>query len=333
MINRFRGAVLGTAIGDALGAPMETMWAKDIAEKFPHFSINGIDFVSSLTDDSRSSGKWTDDTQLMIPTAWSIIFNHKINLPDIANSYVNVYNTQIRRGWGRSTTEAIARLVDGCHWTKSAEGSVGTGNGPAMKAAPLGLYLYDAFIKKDVEHIRQTLLDIIDVGRITHTKEGIRSGLLQSALIALAAQETKPDDLIKELELCEMKMFTDKTFSTKVASLLSKSSIADICESGGVTSKAIDSWCSTAAVFINHCYQKSQCMPALVELIQQGGDTDTTGAMLGALIGAKYGDTVFPRRLRHRVEGGDIISRMGEYLFKSMNFGHPNYQPFSFRAL
>jgi ADP-ribosyl-[dinitrogen reductase] hydrolase len=315
---KFRGAILGTAIGDALGAPMETMWAKDIAENFPHFTIDSIDYVSSLTDQSRGVGRWTDDTQLMIPTAWSIIYNGDINVDDIAQAYADVYMKQRRRGWGRSTTQSLQRVAEGVPWQRAADGSLGTGNGPAMKAAPLGLFLAAMLAHNDYTAIKKAMLDIVDVGSITHQDKGIRAGLLQSVLVALAIHSFSPSFMLDALHHSELALFKSDPFSKKVVELCELSDIPSICSVGGVTSKAEESWCSTAAVFLKYCHQKSACMPVLVELIQQGGDTDTTGAMLGSLIGAAHGELVFPKRLRIRLEDTENIVTIGDRIYEAL---------------
>ncbi len=316
--SKFIGAIIGTAIGDALGAPMETMWAKDIAEKFPHFTADSVDYVESLVSEERGSGKWTDDTQLMIPTATSII-KHKAIIPsEMARSYAHVYLTERHKGWGRSTTESLQRVAEGVPWEKAADGSLGTGNGPAMKAAPLGLYFAAALARDDYNDIRAALVDIIDVGRITHHNFGVRSGLLQSVMVGLAVHDCKPNFIMDAIQHCELAFFNSDVFSQKVMGLVSLDSIPDICAAGGVTSKADESWCSTAAVYLKYCEEMSDCMPALVELIQQGGDTDTTGAMLGALIGARHGEGVFPIRLRTRLKDFDNIAALGAQLFEAL---------------
>jgi len=187
LIAKYRGAIIGTAIGDALGAPMETMWAMDIAARFPHFNVESCDYVNSTEQKERSAGRWTDDTQLTIPTAWSIIYKGKIDPEDIAQQYAMVYKDETHRGWGRSTLTSVKRLTEGVPWHKASAPVLGTGNGPAMKAAPLGLVLASAILNGPKIYVRRCMNDIVDVGRITHKDIGIRSGLLQSVLVAIAA--------------------------------------------------------------------------------------------------------------------------------------------------
>ena len=59
------GAIVGTAIGDALGAPFETMFVSDIAEHYPDFNVKTADYVRAKsgrrkdTDSAQPcAGQW-----------------------------------------------------------------------------------------------------------------------------------------------------------------------------------------------------------------------------------------------------------------------------------
>jgi ADP-ribosylglycohydrolase len=317
--SRYRGAILGTAIGDALGAPFECMSATDIQNQFPVISTfidpKTVSRPSNVYQNIMKAGQWTDDTQLMRPIMWSIINLGYINPMDIATFNRKVYENETLRGWGKSTKEAVKRFSEGVSWTRAAEASIGIGNGVAMKAAPLGCYLSSMLDRKS---FYSAINSIISVGKLTHTEMGITAGVLQSVLIAMSINGIRNKKLIMEtLSSVEEDFFGDTRFTDKLKEAIKLGSIEKIAVNSGTSGKAIDSWVSAAAVFLN-TKKRREAMPNLIKLIQQGGDTDTIGAMYGALIGARWGTAVFPKHLRKDVEQGRKLFNMAGGLFNSI---------------
>ena len=71
MLNKFKGCLLGLAIGDALGAPVEFLSLEKIKEKYGEKGIEKFDVW-----DGFKSGSYTDDTQLSLATAKGCIHAH-----------------------------------------------------------------------------------------------------------------------------------------------------------------------------------------------------------------------------------------------------------------
>lgn len=326
MRSKYIGTILGSAIGDALGAPLEMMWKQDIAKACPDF-IKNKDYVAAPSGTRRAkegweSGKWTDDTQLMIPVGWSVIYKGGIDIQDISEQYVSIFNTEELRGWGRSTIASVTKLTKGVYWSEASDEVYGTGNGAAMKAAPLGLVLAHTLETGNITAIRHCMNSIIDVGKITHREDGIRAGFLQSVLISLAYLEKQPKYILQDLKFCESEFFGGTLLSEKIESLLQYNTVSEIAQAGGVTSVAFDSCATVAAVylkFVNGHNDSSVLLNKLFELIAEGGDCDTTGAMLGALIGARYGTKIFPTKLKTKLEDSEILENLGIHLFHAMN--------------
>jgi ADP-ribosylglycohydrolase len=330
LYDQYRGSIIGTAIGDALGAPMETMFAKDIKAKYPHFGRSS-GYISS---DSRKAGEWTDDTQLMIPTAQSICVNKGAISPiDIAERYAFVFENETLRGWGRSTIESVRRLTEGVPWFEASEDSVGTGNGAAMKAAPLGIVLSCAIQNGRNSDVKHCLNSIIDVGKITHKEIGIRASFLHSILVSMAILPHYTDykNMINQLCFCENIFFNSTRLSDRVRELCRIKNIAQICKTGGITSKAEESWPTTAAVFLFTIKENKDPIDSLYELIRQGGDCDSTGAMFGSLIGAKFGVDVFDFKLVKLLQDNKMLFNLAHNLYMTLNHSEDvQYNDFSF---
>lgn len=143
--DRFRGCMVGLAVGDALGMPVETMTPAEIRQATNGHGVTG--YLAPLQKRFHSTarlapGQWTDDTQLALAIARSLVRKHGFDLANIAAEHVREYH-KVRRGWGGSTKRGIAELAEGKR--KPGEPVLdlkahGMGNGVAMKIAPLALF-------------------------------------------------------------------------------------------------------------------------------------------------------------------------------------------------
>jgi ADP-ribosyl-[dinitrogen reductase] hydrolase len=126
--------LLGGAIGDALGMPFETYLVNNPL-------LVGWDGKTFLPSEHHGlkAGQWTDDSQMSILVAESLIKNNGFNPDDLAKRYEEWFFSGTARGWGKTTMMAVTNLQNGKHWSESGiAGSLG--NGTAMRAAPFGIY-------------------------------------------------------------------------------------------------------------------------------------------------------------------------------------------------
>lgn len=160
MRNKILGMLVGGAIGDALGMPVETWTPERIKEVHPG-GVRGYltpiehtwfcDTPDHPTKTYMPAGSMTDDTQLTIATVKGIIdgysdAKHQKStdpfMDAIAVEHVKAMNASTT-GWGKSTVEAIQRLESGSHWSASGATPTlnrGTGNGIPMKCSPLAAW-------------------------------------------------------------------------------------------------------------------------------------------------------------------------------------------------
>jgi ADP-ribosylglycohydrolase len=151
--SKIRGMLVGGAIGDALGAPVET-WDLPRIIAVHGGPITG--YVAPIGHkwfklEEFFPGMTTDDTQLTMATMAGLINGHPAARAEgsfdrymdaIAQAHIEAMKFAIG-GWGKSTTEAVQRLADGAHWShsgKTCEKNRGTGNGVPMKIAPLAAW-------------------------------------------------------------------------------------------------------------------------------------------------------------------------------------------------
>lgn len=264
--------LLGTAIGDALGVPFEKKLCNDPLL----LDWDGIKFLGS-EHHKLAPGFYSDDTQMSLMVAESLIAHDGFNPDDLSQRYVEWMTSGRARGWGRTTLAAIQNLMAGKHWSES--GIVGSlGNGTAMRAAPFGVYFRD-----DLE----LLVKVVKIdSAITHASEDAEAGALAIALAAAYAALRDTDNLLEKIHpyLPDSKV---KNTIYSLDALVNSSMISPSQALKVLGTKANVQETVPAALY---CFLKCRAFWGGVETaIRAGGDTDTTAAIVGALFGAQNG--------------------------------------------
>jgi len=278
------GCLLGTAIGDAFGLPYEGLSKQRQNKLFPN--PKNYNFIFN-------KGMISDDTEHICMVAQSLIVS-------AGNKTVFTKQLAFRLRWwllglpagiGYATLKSIAKLWLGFPPQKS--GVFSAGNGAAMRSAIIGV-CYGHDIQKLQELVRAST-------RLTHTDIKAEYGALAIALAAyLSSQQLlispqhyyeKLENLIglEEVEFlslikqaCDSAEFTETTqfFAAKLG--LSKGITGYIYHTVPVV---IQTWLK---------YQQDY-QTAIVEIVRCGGDTDTTAAILGGIVGAAVGKDGIPQ--------------------------------------
>jgi poly(ADP-ribose) glycohydrolase ARH3 len=296
--SKFTGALIGSAIGDAFGAPMEG---------------NSMEKVKSLYGDALKmiSGYYTDDTEMMIGVAESLIENRGFNGADMAAKFIRNYHA--RRGYGPGSKEALRRIREGASWEEASEklfdGKGSYGNGAAMRIAPVGVFYYD-----DPDKLREIAYK---ASHITHSHElGKEGAALQAFSIALAVRGIEKEVMLDELKkFVKNEIYKEKI--RKIESLLAKESDKkEIIFELGNGEEAFNSVPTAIYSFLRF----SSFKDAVVYAVSLGGDTDTIGAMTGSINGAYHGEEGVPEEWVEKLEEGkkgrSYIRWLGEELYR-----------------
>jgi len=136
-LNRIQGCLLGLAVGDALGATYEGLFADII------LSYGGGDEI--VKHKSGETLNYTDDTQMMIGVAETLV-EHREIVPDyLCQRFAQNY--QKGRGYGQGVRPLIEAMAIGEFDQKTTPFLVfengSYGNGAAMRIAPVGLLFHD----------------------------------------------------------------------------------------------------------------------------------------------------------------------------------------------
>lgn len=309
--SRVRGAIVGTAIGDALGMPVEGLDPATIVSKFG--TLRSLVAPRSGTwarqTHNLRRGQWTDDTQLMLAIGESVVSKGFLDFDDIAKRHVLCLNDP--RGWGKSTLTGVGRIKAGVNWWNSAAQD-GAGNGTPMKIAPLGILLA---LGKINEFEARTA--VINISRMTHgdprpaiagiiQMDAVAKALLHGTSGVHAGLQYSPD-YAEQLEIAFGCHQNDQGYRSLSQALrlaidmhnkcMTLSEIRDVV---GARSFVVESFPFMVAAVLQYRDNPEVC---LIELAAQGGDADTTCAMAGALLGAAHGLSSFPERWRRPLEG------------------------------
>lgn len=269
MKNKYRGCLIGLALGDALCAPYEGGILERTLWKF-----------FSKTRDGKI--RYTDDTQMCIDLAESIIAYNGINQDALAERFANSY--QWSRGYGPSAAKLLKKIKRGQNWRDLntagfKDGSFG--NGAAMRIAPVALYLHD-----NENLLIQT---VEDASIITHAHELAITGAKNIALtIALILKGQSTESTIKTLidnntgEYKEKLLIAQQWLIGKED--ISSSIVAKILGNGIQAINSTITAITIASFFIHKDFEQM-----MIFIQNCGGDTDSIAAMAGAIWGASNG--------------------------------------------
>lgn len=317
-LEKFQGALLGTFVGDALGMPVEGKSHEDIEAEH-----GGP--LKEMEEGRLPKGSYTDDTQMMIGLAEALAEKGEVDCSLIGSRFVD--NFEPRRGYGPATMKIIEQLRKGARWDAPArkvyDGLGSFGNGAPMRIAPLGCMFYD-----DIGRLREAAESC---SSITHTHPlGIEGGVVQALAVALAVGTDPHDGLDPVKFITKLIKFSNKAEFIKplkkVKELLERKDgpeVYEVVKSLGNDVKAYTSCPAAIYSFLSHW---GSFEDTVVYAVNLGGDTDTIGAMAGAICGGLHGVKAIPKRwlddLDNNDKGRDYILELGEKLWERKELGH-----------
>lgn len=269
LANRSRAVLLGVAVGDALGAPVEFMTTGEIAARYGR--LNEMVGGGWLR---LKPGQVTDDTEMTLCLARGIAASGGWDLLAIAAEFsvwlkskpIDVGDT-CRRGIRNFMLKG--ELV-------SPPNQWDAGNGALMRTTPIALFTLgseELLQRYSVEH-----------GHLTHNHPlSDAACITYCRMIQLALLGAEKSRLRREADrlVAEYPSFRFTPYP------------------GLATGYVVDTL-QTVFHYFFRCRTFEEC---LVSTVNQGGDADTTGAIIGGLAGAYYGLEEIPRRWLKKLDG------------------------------
>jgi poly(ADP-ribose) glycohydrolase ARH3 len=280
--DKFRGGLLGLAIGDALGGRFESQSPEHIRNRFPT--------VESLIDYVDDELWYTDDTQMAIGVAEALLADGEIVEQTLCHAFVDNYVPT--RGYGRGARVVIEAMEEGKDYQAVAAnyfpgGSYG--NGAAMRVAPVGL-LFAGNDKQIVEQARLSALP-------THIH---RLAIEGAQLLAIAIGYSRIHERFVHREFYDNLLANCHTPEFKERIQLAAETLSfELLPRLGNGIEAIESVATAIACFTLSPDSYEQ---TIANAILLGGDTDTIAAMAGAISGAHIGVNAIQSQLVEHLE-------------------------------
>jgi ADP-ribosylglycohydrolase len=285
MNDRLTGILLGTAVGDALGLPAEGISAKRQRKMFPGPWRHRFLFGRGMLSDDTEHAFFVAQSLLRHP-ADAALFQRRLAW------HLCWWLAGLPAGVGKATAKACIKLWLGFPPTRS--GVFSAGNGPAMRSALIGGYFHD-----NPAAIEQFVLAST---RITHTDPKARIGALAVARLAAWAVEHSPNDPPDANEIAKILAQTasdDREWTDLVPKMADsysdKKSVGDFALSLGLH-KGVSGYIYHTVPVATYAWLRhyGDFRATLESALTCGGDSDTVGAIAGALAGATLGPEGIP---------------------------------------
>lgn len=306
------GCLIGTAVGDALGLPLEGLSPRRARRLFP--DVDRFHFLFGR-------GMFSDDTEHACMTAQSLLAagNDGQRFSRSLAWRLRWWLIGCPLGTGKATALACLRLWLGVSPTRS--GIVSAGNGPCMRATILGVALGDR-----PELLREFVRRCT---RITHSDPRAEQAALAIATAAhlsaggISHPTEVVDRLVAVLDPSSELVGMIRRAATRVDTP-TEAFAAELGLGNGVTGFVLH----TVPVVLHAWLRFPEDFPSAVRsVIRCGGDADTTAALVGGIVGARVGEEGMPDRWRSGLAEWPRnlrwMSRLGRELAVGLETGQP----------
>ncbi len=292
---KFRNCLLGVAVGDALGMPVEGMTRGDIKRLYGTLR----DFYPSPYGD-LSAGEWTDDTEQMLVLADSLLETVYFSPENFAEKLKEWYLKTTSRRIGPSSTKAISNLLSGVPWNRA--GVKSDTCGAAMRVAPIGLVYH--FSLNLVERYAELS------ARVTHTGSGAVAGAVAVAVTVacniLGFEEAEMLDEVSRRVEEHDNLMADKI---RYAYEISDRDLDFAVEKLGNTISALD----VVPMAFYSFFAGKTFEDSLVLAANAGGDADSIAAVCGAMKGAA--GYAIPERWLKGLKDREVLIKTADKLY------------------
>jgi ADP-ribosyl-[dinitrogen reductase] hydrolase len=350
-IDRVRGCLLGLAVGDALGAPLEGLSAQQIRANYG-LVVDYVDGARAWKNKPfrwRMPGLYSDDTQQALALCDVLLDHRRIDPERLAEIYLALATPKgnyvgAHRGVGRSFRQVLADLERGVAPTETGQSSAGIG--AAMRIAPVALYFHiepDAMFEAVMAASLMTHRDVRSLSGALAVAHGVRrfvAGALREPSLLFRLADDVVRDEVRTIEKHRLVVVSAEAHSGSVSQAIAHvESLLELPRERALAALTEEANRHGAEPV---CKRPTMgfppaCIPtclylllttdsfeeALVEVVNLGGDADSAGAILGALAGAHYGIEAIPARWLAQLQNRDAIDLRARALYHRSADGMP----------
>ena len=343
--DRIRGSLIGGAIGDALGYPVEFIYSfEEIQKRYGERGITRLDTRQHWLEEADQVGKAvvSDDTQMTLFTANGLLNakRQKSNMKyGICRAYIEWYLTQVgkwsnkykdcwiaripelnkRRAPGNTCMSSLYAIYSGREPMNNSKGC-----GGVMRIAPIPLYAAvdnrmdisdaDKLASEAAEITHQHPLGFISAALMSHviyrlaldvepTQDSMKHYIMEGVSEMRRLYNAYHNDVERMAELAERAIFLLDN---------GKTDLENIGHLG-------EGWTGEEALAIAlYCALKhfDSFEDAMIAAVNHGGDSDSTGAVAGNILGAAIGYEAIPQFYKDDLEMHDLILHMADDLYR-----------------
>ena len=307
--NQYLGAIIGHAVGDAMGFPTEFSKREELLQ-------NPVIEMIDSPDVGQPAGSWSDDTAMEIATNDSFIQKKYFDYKDIMDKWVKWISkseytpTGVAFDIGRTCLKAIKKYCNGTAPLQCGSTSINeNGNGSLMRILPVALYAYSK--KLDDTSIHKLTNE---VSSLTHAHEVSRLGcyIYVQFIICLLKGNTK-QEAYKHIQNLDYRSFRMDSIH-HYARILNEQIEFQILDNIKSTGYIVDTLESAMWIFMNAQHYKE----AIIASTNIGGDTDTIGAIVGSMAGIYYGFDSIPSNWLNKLQRKEYLMELADKFEKSV---------------
>lgn len=332
--DKIRGSLVGGAVGDAFGYPVEFVYSfQDIQAKYGEEGITDYDLSYPWLDEKITKAQFSDDTQMTLYTAEGLLEAEQSGQPvvqTICNAYIAWFGHQVgrkvktsykselaqikelnqRRAPGNTCISALFAINSGKEPDNSSKGC-----GGVMRVAPIGLYgAAHGWTLDKTARLAGEAAELTHLHPLSTYSSAALAVIVQLCVDAEAMDAEKFKMIVrKSLDVVaevygesapamdEFMAIIEKSIRLADNQLLDWEIIENGLGGGWVAEETL-----AIAVFsvLRHIDDFSACM---VCAVNHGGDSDSTGAVAGNIIGAILGYDALPAKFTADIQLRDLL--------------------------
>lgn len=342
--DRVRGSLIGGAIGDAFGYPVEFIYSyEDIQMRYGEKGITKLDTTQWWSGTDVGKAVISDDTQMTLFTALGVL-NAKQSgiapIPSICNAYVEWLYTQkgfrskrfnscwigdlpemnVCRAPGHTCITALEKIIQGRDPMNDSKGC-----GGIMRIAPIPLYGLSQNRIQDVSALDELAADAAELTH-KHPLGYIPAYVMAHIIYRLATDESPTNDAFHEYVYEAMRM-ADHKYAARSQSMQTLHTLVDLalelsrkeCPEHEAIRQIGGGWVAeeTLAIAIYCCAKHfNDFEKAMIASVNHGGDSDSTGAVTGNILGAAIGYDAIPEHFKADLQLHDVILHVADDLWR-----------------
>ncbi len=306
-LDRIRGALLGLAVGDALGTTLEFQAPGSFAP---------IEDMTGGGPFDLEPGQWTDDTSMALCLAESLVARDGFDPCDQLGRYVRWWRTGHLSSTGRcfdignTVRDALERFEKtGQPWCGSTDPD-SAGNGSLMRLAPVVLF----FANDPVTAVARAA----DSSRTTHgAVECVDACRYFAALLLGALHGVSKEEILSDHFEPTAGLWRAEPLTPRIAEIAAGSFQKRHPPAIRGTGYVVD--CLEAALWAFS--RSTNFRDGALLAVNRGDDADTTGAVYGQIAGAFYGESGIPKDWLEALAMRDSIRILADRLARHQNVG------------